>query len=104
MKLFAALPASALLLLCACGGGGGDTKADQLDAAAEQSDPAAAAVLQNAADAAREGNGAAPQQALEDAGNAQAATLPTPTPPSKQAQPHKPGDPVPPPQAEANVQ
>ncbi|MBW8910654.1 MAG: hypothetical protein JF564_01870 [Sphingomonas sp.] len=65
-----------LLLLAACGKSAGDRTADQLDNAAEQSDPAAAAVLSNAADNLRENDPASPaadaQNALQAAGNAQA--------------------------------
>ncbi|HEX8214246.1 MAG TPA: hypothetical protein VF582_02105, partial [Allosphingosinicella sp.] len=82
--------------------GGGQSQAENnaeaLEEAAEQSDPAAAQVLENAADAAREGNGSA-QQALQNAGNAQAATVPQPqqAPPSMQAQPNRTGQQTPPP-------
>ena len=75
-RSLAPLPMVALLALAACGGGGqsqAENTAEALEEAAEQSDPAAAQVLENAADAAREGNGNA-QQALQKAGNAQAAT------------------------------
>lgn len=67
----------ALLLLAGCGGqqSPAQNKADQLEEAAEQSDPAAAQVLENAADRVREQNGAnadaAAQQALNQAGQAQ---------------------------------
>lgn len=65
-----------LLLLTACGKNPGDETADQLDNAAEQSDPAAAAVLSNAAEDLRENESANPaaeaQNALQAAGNAQA--------------------------------
>ena len=82
MKSIATLPA--LLLLAACGGGSEATStADKLDQAAEQSDPAAAAVLENAADQARESGtntalgapGSPAQDAMNAAGNAQAATV-----------------------------
>jgi hypothetical protein len=59
---FAIAPA---LLLAACG----QSNEQQLQEAANQSDPAAAAVLNNAAEA-----GVDPQQALEQAGQAAAST------------------------------
>lgn len=62
--------ASALLILLA---GCGQSNEERLQDAANQSDPAAAAVLENAAE-----NGTDPQQALQEAGNA-AATSNTPT-------------------------
>jgi type VI protein secretion system component VasK len=99
------LIASALILLmsAACSGNSSqqsaaDNQADQLDNAAEQSTPEAAAVLENQADAIRD-NGAAgapgqpgstTQQALEEAGQAQAtgpASSPGVTPPARQALP-----------------
>jgi crotonobetainyl-CoA:carnitine CoA-transferase CaiB-like acyl-CoA transferase len=97
----AVLPIIALLGLTACGGGGqsqAENNAEVLEEAAEQSDPAAAQVLENAADAARDENINA-QQALQNAGNAQATTLPQPqqTPPSVQAQPNQGGQQTPPP-------
>ena len=58
---FAIIPA---LLLAACG----QSDQDQLQEAANQSDPAAAAVLENAAE-----NGMDPQQALQQAGEAASA-------------------------------
>lgn len=65
--------ASLLLILSACGGG--DETAEQLEDAAGQSDPAAATVLNNTAEALREQEGPAPpgaaQDALERAGEAQ---------------------------------
>ena len=81
------LPLAAPLALAACGGGGqsqSENQAEALEEAAEQSDPAAAQVLENTADAVREGDANA-QQALQQAGNAQAATVPQPqqTPPPK---------------------
>lgn len=101
MKRFPVVPIAAFLGLAACGGGGqsqAENTAEALDQAAEQSDPAAAEVLENAADAVREGNGSA-QQALQNAGNAQAAAVPQPrqTPPSMQAQPNRTGQQTPPP-------
>ena len=97
MTIKAAFPAAALLLLSACGGQA-ETKADRLEEAAEQSDPAAAPILENAAEAVREGEGNA-QQALARAGNAQAQTLPgaQEAPPSMQAKPNRTGQQTPPP-------
>ncbi len=97
----ALLPVTALLALAACGSGGtpAENTAEALEKAAEQRDPAAAAVLENAADEALEQNVADPQQALQQAGNAQAATVPGPqqAPPSMQAQPNRTGQQTPPP-------
>jgi hypothetical protein len=76
-----ATTAAALLLLSlgACGGKtASDQAADNLQAAADQSDPAAAEVLDNAADAIRDNESspadanATAQDALSEAGNAQA--------------------------------
>ncbi|HEX8365203.1 MAG TPA: hypothetical protein VF603_07965 [Allosphingosinicella sp.] len=73
-----AIAFSLLLALAGCGDGGtaADNAADQLEDAAEMSNSAAAPVLENGADAIREqegGNaGAAAQNVLQDAGNAQA--------------------------------
>lgn len=106
MKLTAALAISALAL-SACGGGGNavENTAEQLQNAAEQSDPAAAQVLENAADQVLEQNSTAPAQgALEAAGNAQAAGAARPgqkAPPAQGAKPHAPGDLVPPPKVKA---
>lgn len=102
------LPLAASLALAACGDGGqsrSENTAEALDAAAEQSDPAAAQVLQNAADAAREGEANA-QQALQQAGNAQAATVQRPqqAPPSVQALPNRAGQQTPPPKVAAKVE
>ena len=58
----------ALLVLAACGRA--EQSGNDLSAAAEQSDPAAAEVLENAAE-----NGTDPQVALEQAGNAAAADV-----------------------------
>ena len=55
---------SSAILLAACGGQSNEA---QLEEAANQSDPAAAAVLENAAE-----NGMDPQDALQEAGNAAA--------------------------------
>jgi membrane-bound lytic murein transglycosylase B len=92
MNLRAALPAAALLVLSACGGGEAEKSADRLEEAAEQSDPAAAQVLQNAADEVSAGNISA-QEAMQAAGNAQAETV---APPSMQAQPNRAGQQTPP--------
>ena len=59
------LLATGLVALAACGQS--DRGGNDLEAAAEQSDPASAAILQNAAE-----NGTDPQVALEQAGNAAA--------------------------------
>lgn len=65
------------IALTACSPTAADNSADQLDNAAAQSDPAAAAVLANEADRIREEDGIEPngaaQEALQRAGNAQAA-------------------------------
>ena len=66
---------SAFLALAACGGeqSAAENAADMLEDAAEMSNPAAAPVLENGADAIRERNdAAAAQNVLQDAGNAQA--------------------------------
>lgn len=77
--------ATALLLLAACGGQSpAENTAENLEAAAEQSTPEAAAVLENAADQIEDQNiqdPAAGQAALEAAGNAQAGSA-TPPPAS----------------------
>ncbi len=101
----AAVPALAVLLLAsACGGGksASDQAADNLHAAADQSDPAAAAVLDNAADAMQDAGdvgevNATAQAALTEAGNAAAATTSAGgrASPDVQAKPHKAGEPVP---------
>jgi N-acetylglucosamine kinase-like BadF-type ATPase len=97
MKMRAALPAAALLVLAACGGGEAEKSADRLEEAAEQSDPAAAEVLQNAADEVSAGNMSA-QEAMQAAGNAQAQTVGgQAAPPSMQAQPNRTGQQTPPP-------
>ena len=64
MRLSLFAPASVLLV--ACGGGGDNPAGKTLQNAAEQSDPAAAAVLNEAAE-----TGMNEQQALEIAGQAQ---------------------------------
>ncbi|QIK79362.1 hypothetical protein G7077_11065 [Sphingomonas piscis] len=79
-----AFPIAALLLLAACG----KSNEDQLKEAANQSDPAAAAVLENSAE-----NGADPQQALEQAGNAQLAGNDVAVDSTVQARPNLPGSP-----------
>ena len=102
MKFSAALPAAALLLLAACGGESkADRTADRLEEAAEQSDPAAAAALENSAERIREGESDMnAQQAMQQAGNAQAETvLPQEAPPSMQAQPNRTGQQTPPPKS-----
>lgn len=83
MKIFPGLAAGLALILSACGGGSdrAENTAEALEAAADQSSPAAADVLDNAADQVREGNvtdPAAAQRALEAAGNAQAPAAPPP--------------------------
>jgi hypothetical protein len=78
MRVLLTVPA--LILLAACGG----QSNDPLQNAADQSDPAAAAVLENAAE-----NGMDSQQALEQAGNAQA---PVASNVSMQARPNLPGN------------
>jgi hypothetical protein len=100
MKFSVIILTAALLALSACGGGGqADQTADKLEEAAEQSDPAAAAALENSAEAIREGEtGMNAQQALQGAGNAQAQTVqPQQAPPSMQAQPNRTGQQTPPP-------
>jgi hypothetical protein len=74
------LPLTALLLplaaLTACGGGeksAAGNAAEQLEDAAEMSNPAAAPVLENGAEQVREqDNAALAQNVLQEAGNAQA--------------------------------
>ena len=73
-----AIALAAALALAACGGGGQQSPAanaaEQLEDAAEVSNPAAAPVLENGAEAIREqgGNAADAQNVMQDAGNAQA--------------------------------
>jgi hypothetical protein len=89
-------PLAALLALMGCGqNSAADNNAAALERAAEQSTPEAADVLRNAAE-----NGAGVQEAMQAAGNAQAAS----PPPAQGAKPHAPGDPVPPPKIPANSQ
>jgi hypothetical protein len=79
-----------LALLVFTAGCGGQSNEELLQNAAEQSDPAAAAVLNNAAE-----NGMDPQQALEQAGQAAATTNADAGPPSGsvQARPNLPESP-----------
>ena len=82
-KCFLALPL--IVLTAACG----QSDEDVLQNAANQSDPAAAAVLNDAAE-----QGVEPQAALEAAGQAQIANGVEDTPPaSLQAKPNLPQDP-----------
>jgi hypothetical protein len=88
------LALAAPLLLLACGqDGAADNNAAALERAADQSTPEAADILRNAAD-----SGGNVQEALQAAGNAQAATV---APPQQGAKPHEAGDPVPPPKIPA---
>ncbi len=73
---------AASLILVACGGNDSpaEQRADSLEEAAEQSNPAAAEVLEERAEQIRESNiqnPSATQDALEAAGNAQAAGIMT---------------------------
>lgn len=77
-----------LLTLAMVAAACGRSDEEQLQEAANQSDPAAAEILNGAAE-----NGMDPQQALQDAGNAAAATNTDATPPSAQARPNLPNDP-----------
>ena len=77
----------ACLLLSSCGSGSDE---EQLQEAAEQSGPAAAAVLNNAAE-----NGMDPQQALELAGQAEAVNADGGPSGSLQARPNSAADPNP---------
>ena len=100
MKATHLLAFSAAAALAACSQTPAENTADQLENAAEQSDPAAAAVLENRAEQVLEQNSTAPAEgAMEAAGNAQigAGNAAPAAPQSKQAKPHAPGDPVPPP-------
>lgn len=84
MRATFALPFLALLAAC-----GGQSSEAALENAAEQSDPAAAAVLNDAAE-----NGMNPQDALEQAGQAAAQNQASPpTSGSVQARPNLPQDP-----------
>ena len=77
----AVLPLLAATLALAGCGSAADKQADQLDNAAAQSDPAAAASLENSADAIRANGadgmlnegGSTAQDAMQEAGNAAAA-------------------------------
>lgn len=108
-KSATAIALISLVALSACGGSTpAENSAAQLEEAAEQSDPSAAPILENAADQIRDQNAgdanAAAQQALEQAGNVQAGTVSqtqTPPPPAVGAKPHQAGDPVPPPKTKA---
>jgi hypothetical protein len=78
-----------LLALAACGGqqSAAENTAEQLEQAAEQSDPAAAEVLENAAEQVRDQNSTAPaNQALENAAN---ASMPPPAEPQGTMPPPK---------------
>jgi len=104
MKTTPLLALAAVTTLSACSQTPAENTAEQLENAAEQSDPAAAAVLNNAAEQVLEQNSTAPAQgALQAAGNAQVeGTRAGPMPPeAQQAKPHAPGDPVPPPKVKA---
>ena len=81
------LPLAAILAVAACG----RSDEEALHDAAEQSDPAAARVLENAAEA-----GVDPQQALEAAGRAQVAANDVQRESTLQARPNLPGNSNPP--------
>lgn len=72
------IAAFSLAALASCGGGNEvENTAAQLENAADQSDPAAAAVLDNAAEQVLQQNSTVPAQgALEAAGNAQVKQQP----------------------------
>ena len=76
MRSLSLIAAAGAFALTACGGGTpAENSADALDEAAEYSTPEAANVLENQADEIRDRNIADPaavQNALQDAGNAQA--------------------------------
>ena len=81
INLLVAATTAALLVACGSDQSPADSTADNLEAAADQSSPEAAAVLDNAADQIRDQNvqdPAAAQGALEAAGNAQAGATPPP--------------------------
>ncbi len=91
---------AAATALAACSETPAEKTAEQLEEAAEQSDPAAAAVLEHRAEQVLEQNSTAPAQgAMQAAGNAQirGSNSAPAAPESRQAKPHAPGDPVPPP-------
>ena len=85
MRFLAILTAA--LLISACG----QSNEEQLQDAANQSDPAAAEVLNGAAE-----NGMNPQDALQEAGNAAAASNADIIAPAQQARPNTPDNPNPP--------
>jgi hypothetical protein len=85
MRLIVMLAAVALVTAC------GDSDNEQLQDAANQSDPAAAQVLNDAANA-----GVPPQEALEHAGQAAATTNTDIGPASAQARPNQANEPNPP--------
>lgn len=107
---------AAFVVLAACGTQeSAEDVSDQLEEAAEQSDPAAAQVLENAADRIEEMEGVAPagapgsvaQDAMQRAGEAQLGNMAVgqqPTPEPLQAKPHRAGDPVPPPKIKDDAQ
>lgn len=100
MKASSLLALSAAAALSACSQSPAENTAEQLQNAAAQSDPAAAVVLNDAANQVLEQNSTAPAQgALEAAGNAQVGNgqAGPMAPEAQQAKPHAPGDPVPPP-------
>ena len=78
MNIRSLLAAAGLFALAACGSdSAAENEAEALEEAAEYSTPAAADVLENAAEEIREENVTAPgaaQEALQAAGNAQAPT------------------------------
>jgi hypothetical protein len=87
-----ALAPALLVALVACSGqqSPAENTADQLEEAAEQSDPAAADVLENAAGEVRDQNSVAPaDQALENAAN---ASMPPPEPQGTSPPPKVPSD------------
>lgn len=81
-RIAATMTITAALGLAACQQSPAENAAEQLENAAAQSDPAAAAELENAADAMRESDagasvnapGSAAQEALENGGAAQVQT------------------------------
>ena len=78
---------TAAMLISACG----QSNEEQLQDAANQSEPAAAEVLNDAAE-----NGMNPQDALQEAGNAALGSNSDSLPPSQQARPNTANDPNPP--------
>ena len=85
MRLLPLLAAAVMVPAC------GQSDEQQLENAANQSDPAAAAVLDNAAE-----NGTDPQQALQDAGNAAATANAAMNPRPMEARPNSADQPNPP--------